>query len=84
MYAVRSRADMQVVVGTRYLQFVKEDLRHVVIVVLSRMDDYFLYFVSIVVADGTAKCGGFDDLGTRPDDGDKFHGRFGFHKVISP
>ena len=75
---------MEVVVGTRDMQFVEEDLRHVVVIVLSGVDDDFLDLVCIMVADGAAQCSSFDDLGTCPDDGEEFHGRFGFSEGHVP
>ena len=81
---MRCRADMEVIVGTRYLQLIEEDLRHVVVVVLPRVYDDFLYAVRKMVFDGAAQCGSLDDLGPCPYDGDEFHGCLVFQKVISP
>ena len=68
---------MKVVVGTRDLQLVEEDLRHVVVIVLPCVDDDFLYLVGVMFPDGATQRSGLDDLGSGPDDGDKFHGLFG-------
>ena len=65
---------MQIIIGTWDLELVEKHLRHVVVVVLPRVDDDFLYLVFVMVPDGAAQCSGLDDLGTRPDDGDEFHG----------
>ena len=64
---------MEVVVGVRDAQLVEEHLRHVVVVVLSRVDDDLLDAVRVVFSDGAAQCGCLDDLGPCPDDGDEFH-----------
>ena len=68
---------MKVVVGTRDLQLVEKDLRHVVVIVLPCVDDDFLYLVGVMVLDSATQRSGLDDLGSGPDDGDKFHGLFG-------
>ena len=68
---------MEVIIGARDAKFVEEDLRHIVVVVLPRVDDDFLYLVGVVCLDGATQSGGLDDLGSCPDDGDDFHGCFG-------
>ena len=64
---------MQVVIRMWDAEFVEEYLRHVVVVVLSRVDDDFLDLPSILLFDGAAQCCGFDDLRPGSDDGDDFH-----------
>src|SRR5438034_1849268 len=67
--AMAGGPDTQVVIGSRYLQFLKEYGRHLGIVMLTGMDQDF----SGHRAQRPAHHGGFDELGTRADDRADFH-----------
>ena len=66
-------ADTEVEVGLGNAEFVEEDLRHVGIVMLSGVEDFFFNLGGENVFHRTADGCGLDDLGTCPDDGKYFH-----------
>ena len=64
-------ADAQVVIRLRNAQFVEEDLGHVRIVMLSRMEDPLLDLMGELIPHGAGDRGRLDDLRPRPDDGEQ-------------
>ena len=55
-------------------QFIKENLRHVGVVVLTGMEYLLFDTVAVQVGHSTAHGCGFDNLGTCPYDGEYLHG----------
>ena len=76
LYAMAGGTYVKVVVGARYAQLVKEDLRHVAVVVLTGVYDDLMDALGIVFPNGAAQCCCLDDLGPGPDDGDNLHSNY--------
>lgn len=70
LLAMSAGADGKIVFGKGYLQFIEEHLRHILVVVLSGVEDMFLYAVGEMRPDSPGKGGSLDDLRTCADNGE--------------
>ena len=62
--------NFEVVLWARNIELVEEDLRHVLIVVLTRMNQDFVDLFRVIIANDTRNGGGLNELRARPDNGD--------------